>query len=102
MKSATVPTSPTPVSASPVTNSKFLPQNRSSEPNGQIRNSSPGKTDDSITTPINSLSVNTSNNQENQKLDLDAEIATRLSNKKSNNDDNNDELTNLLSKQDRS
>ncbi|CAD6244849.1 GSCOCG00013503001-RA-CDS [Cotesia congregata] len=93
IRSATAPTSPTPVSASPVTNSKFLPQSKTSEPNGQLRNS-PNKIEEPV-------EPSTNNSESHSKLNLDAEIASRLLSKKTN-EDNNDELTNLLSTQDRS
>ncbi|KAH0555068.1 hypothetical protein KQX54_015063 [Cotesia glomerata] len=93
IRNATAPTSPTPVSASPVTNSKFLPQSKTSEPNGQLRNS-PNKIEEPV-------QPSTNNSESHSKLNLDAEIASRLLSKKTN-EDNNDELTNLLSTQDRS
>ncbi|XP_011303756.1 metal transporter CNNM4 [Fopius arisanus] len=61
VRSATAPTSPLPVSASPLTNSKFVPRNG---PNGQLKNS-PVKIEE---IPMHPPS---------QKLDLDAEIASR-------------------------
>ncbi|XP_015116244.1 metal transporter CNNM4 isoform X1 [Diachasma alloeum] len=87
VRSATAPTSPLPVSASPMTNSKFVPRNG---PNGQLKNS-PVKIEE---IPMNP--------PEGQKLDLDAEIASRqaeaarLPTKKSSVDE--EERENLLSK----
>lgn len=92
MRSATAPTSPIPVSASPLTNSKFVsPKNG---PNGQLK-----------TSPIKIIDIPSP--QEGGRLDLDAEIAARqseaarlLSGKKTNVDD--EEKVNLLMKEDRS
>ncbi|KAK0157458.1 hypothetical protein PV328_011201 [Microctonus aethiopoides] len=90
----TAPTSPLPVSASPITNSKFIPPK--SGPNGQIK-----------TSPVRMSEIIGSIDGES-KLDLDAEIMARqaeaariLAEKKTNVVDE-EEKTHLLSKQDRS
>ncbi|KAK0161510.1 hypothetical protein PV327_009972 [Microctonus hyperodae] len=91
--STTAPTSPLPVSASPITNSKFIPPK--SGPNGQLK-----------TSPVKMSEIISSIGGEG-KLDLDAEIMARqaeaariLAEKKTNVDE--EEKMHLLSKQDHS
>ncbi|XP_015609989.1 metal transporter CNNM4 isoform X2 [Cephus cinctus] len=92
-RNATAPTSPVPVSASPMTNAKFVSPR--SDHNGKLR-SSPAKMLDNLPSP-----------QDGQpKLDMDAEVLSRqneaarlMAGKKSLGDE---EKTNLLPKEDHS
>ncbi|XP_012250855.2 unextended protein isoform X2 [Athalia rosae] len=94
----TAPSSPIPVSASPVTNAKFIPRQGGQSHNGEIKNS-PKK---------NQEPHHSSHDSDGAAIDLDAEIrsrqieAARLISGLLTLEHEHEERTNLLPKQDRS